>query len=126
MSPKTYGGPPDQVAQMPQLDQAIIAECDEAAVAVAADPSDRAARKRLHAAQALLRDRRKYWREVGDQLGTRSGLAIVNHVGEDGQPVLDTPEAQAYWAEVEKAAAAGVPWSVTRAMGKPEHGGPQL
>lgn len=123
LTPKTYGSP-DEFATLSAMDAAIVDEVNNCAVAVAADPTDRAARRRLREAQMVLRGRVAYWRGIGEELGTRAGLAITNYVTPDGEPILDTPEAQAYWAAVSEAAEAGVPWKLAKQQGAPEHGGP--
>lgn len=106
--PKNYGGP--GIEQMPAVDKAVVEEIEDAHAALLADPSP-TNKRRFEDAKLVLRQRREYWRKLGEELGTRTGAHVTNYITADGEPVLDTPEAQAYWEEVQAAVEAGVPYA---------------
>lgn len=64
---------------LPVEDQELLARCETAHAAHLADPTDQDARAAWVEAKNQLRERRKFWREIGVLTGARRGVLIINY-----------------------------------------------
>lgn len=64
---------------LPAEDQELLARCETTHAAHMTDPSDPVARLAWIEAKNQLRERRKFWREIGVLTGARRGVLIINH-----------------------------------------------
>lgn len=79
--------------------------------------------KAMKAARVAFGDARREWRETqvlalerggrqatySKKLGTGASVDIISHYDPETGPITDTPEGEAYWADVQAAVDAGVP-----------------